>query len=182
MQLYSNLRNTQLKLPLNKNDIMKRWGKILIGFIILILVIQIPAFNPKKNISDAEPVNDIANAYDVPMDILMHLYNSCYDCHSNYTKEYPWYYHIQPVSWWMSLHIRNAKKELNFSEFATYSPKKAEKKFHEIQEMMEKKAMPLKSYLLMHDDAKLSNSDYQDVAEWAKKMQNEMGRKKVNGE
>ena len=81
----------------------------------------------------------------------------------------------------MNLHIRNAKEELNFSEFKTYSPEKAEKKFHEIQEMMEKKAMPLKSYLIMHDEAKLSIEDYQDVAEWAKKMQAEIGSRQMNG-
>lgn len=159
---------------------MNRWLKILIACVAIILIIQIPVFNPKKNTSDADPVNDIANAYDVPMDILMTIYNSCYDCHSNYTKKYPWYYHIQPVSWWMALHIRNAKKELNFSEFAAYPPEKAEKKFHEIQEVMEKKIMPLKSYLIMHDEAKLSDEEYKAVADWAKKMQEEVFAKKSN--
>lgn len=150
---------------------MKKWTRVILIIIAVLLIIQIPVFNPAKNISDAEPVNDIANAYEVPMDIQMHIYNSCSDCHSNYTKQYPWYYKIQPVSWWMNLHIDNAKKELNFSEFASYSPKRALKKFKEIQQQMEQKHMPLKSYLWMHDEAKMTDQDYMDMAKWAKDMQ-----------
>lgn len=150
---------------------MKKWLKITLAIVAVLLIIQIPIFTPSKNISDAEPVNDIANAYDVPMDIQMHIYNSCSDCHTNYTKEYPWYYKIQPVSWWMALHIHNAKKELNFSEFATYTPQRALKKFKEIQQQMEQKHMPLKSYLWMHDEAKMTDQDYKDMTEWAKNMQ-----------
>jgi len=74
----------------------------------------------------------------------------------------------------MALHIKNAKKELNFSEFASYSPQKAAKKFDEIRKEMESKHMPLKSYLLMHDEAKLADQDYKDIAEWAKKMHEEI--------
>lgn len=161
---------------------MNRWKKAGIVFIIIFLVIQIPAFTPEKNNSDEEPVDDITAAYDVPMDILMHLYNACYDCHSNYTKAYPWYYHLQPVSWWMDWHIREGKKELNFSEFAAYAPDKAARKYKEIEEMMEKKAMPLKSYLLVHDEAKLSDDEYRDIAVWAKKMQEEVSAKANAGQ
>lgn len=157
---------------------MKKRKKILFGIAAFFLIIQIPLFTPERNETDAEPEYDIATAYDVPMDILMHLYNSCYDCHSNYTREYPWYYHIQPVSWWMNLHIQQAKKELNFSEFANYAPEKATRKFEEIQEMMEEKKMPLKSYLIMHQDAKLSPEEYRDLTEWAIRMQEELRHKK----
>lgn len=157
---------------------MKKMKKILFGIAAFFFIIQIPLFTPERNETDAEPESDIATAYDVPMDILMHLYNSCYDCHSNYTREYPWYYHIQPVSWWMNLHIQQAKKELNFSEFANYPPEKATKKFEEIQEMMEERKMPLKSYLIMHQDAKLSSEEYRDLTEWAIRMQEELRHKK----
>ncbi len=156
---------------------MKRRTKIILTIVVILLVIQLPFFTPAKNTTEADPVNDIAKAYDVPMDIQMMVYNSCYDCHSNYTREYPWYYHIQPVSWWMALHIHNAKKELNFSEFATYSPKKAAKKFDEIREQMEKKKMPIKSYRLMHSDVKLSDEEYKELAAWAKKMHTEVAAK-----
>lgn len=157
---------------------MKRRNKIFLSIAIVLLIIQLPFFRPAKNFTDAEPVNDIAKAYDVPMDIQMHIYDGCYSCHSNYTEKYFWYYNIQPVSWWMASHIRNAKRELNFSEFATYSPQRALKKFKEIEEVMEKKSMPLKSYTLTHKEARFTDQDFQDVAAWAKEMQQKLSVKK----
>ncbi len=155
---------------------MKKGVKILIAVIILLLIIQLPIFNPAKNYTEADPVNAITTVYEVPMDVQMHLYNACFDCHSNYSK-YPWYYHIQPVSWWMSSHIKDAKRHLNFSEFATYSPKRAAHKFHEIYEEMERQSMPIESYKVMHGDVKLSNDDYKAVADWAKKMHDQLEAK-----
>jgi hypothetical protein len=146
---------------------MKRWVKIVILIIIIIGVMQL--FRPKKNFTQADAPGDIAAKYDVPMNVLMNLYDACYNCHSNYTK-YPWYYNIQPVGWWMSHHINKAKRHVNFSEFASYTPKQAAKKFHEIYEVTDKKTMPLKSYLLMHKEAHLTPEQYKNVAQWAQEM------------
>lgn len=153
---------------------MKTWKKIVILLVIALIVIQL--FRPEKNATKADPVNDIATKYDVPMDVLMTLYNACYNCHSNYTK-YPWYFKVQPVAWWMTHHIDKAKKHVNFSEFATYSPKKAAHKLHEIEEQMTDQTMPITSYKLMHKDAHLSDEEYKDVADWAKKLQAEIEAK-----
>lgn len=149
---------------------MKTWLKILIAIVVVVLILQIPVFNPEKNYTEADPVDDIAFAYEVPMDVTMHLYSACYDCHSNYTEEYPWYYNIQPVSWWMDYHIDHAKEHVNFSEFAKYPPKKAAHVFHEIQEVMESRAMPLEYYVKMHEKAQLTDEQYRAVAQWAEKM------------
>lgn len=156
---------------------MKLSTKIILAIAAIFLILQLPFFQPKKNFTEAEPVNDISTAYDVPMDIQMSLYAACYDCHSNYTKDYPWYSYIQPVSWWIDKHIVEAKKELNFSEFATYTPKRAAKKFKEIAKEMEEKTMPLPSYTLMHKHARLSDSDTKDVIAWAKKMHDNVAAK-----
>lgn len=155
---------------------MKTWLKILLGLFAILLILQIPFFNPEKNYTDEKPIAELTKKYKVPMDVQMHLYNACYDCHSNYT-EYPWYYNIQPLSWWMDKHIDEAKRELNFSEFANYSPKRAAHKFHEIAEVMEYRAMPLEYYVNMHDKAKLTNAQYEAVINWAKKMEEEVTKK-----
>lgn len=142
--------------------------KIVLALIVVFLLLQIPIFNPAKNYVDTDTEVDITDKYEVPMDIQMHLYGACYNCHSNYTENYPWYYNIQPVSWWMNSHIKKAKKALNFSEFATYSPDTAVKKFESLHLVMKKKTMPLKSYLLLHDEANLTDKQYQHIADWAK--------------
>src|SRR5215831_2751013 len=48
------------------------------------------------------------------------LKRACGDCHSNETN-WPWYSHIAPVSWWIRSHVRQGQRELNFSEWQTYS-------------------------------------------------------------
>lgn len=149
---------------------MKRFVKVLLGVLLVGLVLQLPIFQPAKNYSATAPLDDIYKVHEIPMDIQMDFNNACYDCHSNYTEHYPWYYHIQPVSWWMDRHIRMAKEALNFSEFAAYSKAEQAARFRKIQEVMEEKTMPLPTYLSMHHKAQLSDKEYQKVAAWAKKM------------
>jgi hypothetical protein len=146
---------------------MKRWLKIVIVVIVILGIMQL--FHPAKNFTKAEPTADVATKYEVPMNVLMILYTACYNCHSNYTK-YPWYYRAEPVGWWMAYHINKAKRQVNFSEFATYSPKEATKKFHEIYEVTDEKTMPITSYLWMHPEAHLTRDQYKKVADWAQKM------------
>lgn len=150
--------------------IMKTRTKIFLAIVAVLLILQLPFFTPKKNYSEIDSKTDITDKYEVPMNIQMDLYNACYDCHSNNSKAYPWYFHIQPVSWWMDKHIQEAKKHINFSEFANYSPEETADKFKKLSEVMTKHAMPLKSYLWMHDEAVLSDDHYKNVANWAQKM------------
>lgn len=150
---------------------MNKSKKIWLGIIVLVVVIQ--AFRPEKNYSAKESPDDIATKYEVPMSILMVFNDACYNCHSNYTA-YPWYYNVQPVGWWMTHHIHDAQRHLNFSTFAQYSPKTAAKKFHDIYEVMDQKEMPIHSYRWMHEEAKLTDEQYKKVADWALKMNQEM--------
>lgn len=147
---------------------MRKWMKILLTLIIVLAAIQL--VRPAKNYSEQESPDDIATRYEIPMSILMVFNDACYNCHSNYTT-YPWYNQVQPVGWWMARHIRRARRHLNFSTFAQYSPREAAKKFKEIHEVMEDKSMPIRSYLWMHSEARLSDEQYKKVADWALKMQ-----------
>ena len=145
--------------------------KIVLVLLVVFLLLQMPIFNPEKNYVDADTEVDITDKYEVPMNIQMDLYVACYDCHSNYTEDYPWYYNIQPLSWWMNSHIKKAKQALNFSEFASYPPNTAVKKFESLHLVMKEQTMPLKSYLWLHEEAKLTDKQYQQLADWAKETQ-----------
>lgn len=146
---------------------MRTRTKIILIVAVVLLFIQLPFFQPQKNYSEIIESTDITDVYEVPMNVQMNLYDACYDCHSNNSKAYPWYSNIQPVSWWMDLHIQKGKEAVNFSEFANYSLEEREKKFQNIANVMKEHSMPLKSYLWMHNEAKLSDRDYQNVKDWA---------------
>jgi Haem-binding domain len=138
----------------------------LIGGAVVLLAIQF--FRPKPNNSNDE-TNEIAQKFPVPPDVHGILKTSCYDCHSNNTV-YPWYASFQPVLGWLDHHIDEGKHEINFSTFATYSPRRQFKKFNEIIEQVKEGEMPLSSYTLIHRDAVLSADQKQTLIAWAEAM------------
>ena len=145
--------------------------------IVLIVLVVIQFFRPAKNQSRDEG-KSITTVYPVPANIQPLLKDGCYDCHSNYTS-YPWYDRIQPVAWWLQHHVNEGKKELNFSEFASYTPKKQAHKLKEVAELVHKDAMPLQSYTWMHPKARLTNDQKQLIINWAKGLQAQIEKKGI---
>ena len=94
------------------------------------------------------------------------LSRSCNDCHSSKTT-WPWYSQMAPISWLLADHVKDGRGELNFSEWATYSAKRKRRKLTEICEQVNKKEMPVSSYLWMHHDAALSPTDRNAICDWA---------------
>jgi hypothetical protein len=134
--------------------------------IIVLALVVIQFFRPKKNISSQPQPNAIQRHYQVPENTQLLLKNACYDCHSNNTN-YPWYNNIQPVAWWLANHVNEGKEHLNFDEFNAYSIEKKRKKLSEISEQIKEEEMPLWSYTLIHTNAKLSRDQQQQIINWA---------------
>lgn len=141
--------------------------KILVGLLLLAGIAQL--LQPTRNISEGPYENDISKVYAVPVNVQNVLTQKCYDCHSNNT-DYPWYIHIQPIGWWMASHIKEAKDELNFNEFKTYNQKKASHKLEEVMEVLEDGAMPIKSYVWLHSEAKVTPEEVQSINNWIQSL------------
>lgn len=141
--------------------LLKIGAVIIFGAFVVIQFFQTDKTNPP--IVEGETVDA---AVTVPADISQILGRSCNDCHSHKTF-YPWYVYIQPGGWFMQDHVEAGRGDLNFSIFNTYDAKKKAKKFEEICEEVEIKAMPLPSYLWLHGDAILSVSDAKALCDWA---------------
>jgi len=115
------------------------------------------------------PINEaetLEASVQVPENIKAIMKRSCSDCHTN-TTVYPWYSQISPVSWWLKNHIDEGRRELNFSVWATYQPKRKAKKLEEICEQVNEGEMPLPSYTWAHRDAILSAEDSKFLCDWA---------------
>lgn len=143
---------------------MKKFLVILLVAFIIIQFFPIDKVNP--------PVNermDFLTIKKTPEEVSKVIRNSCYDCHSNETK-YPWYSNIAPVSWWMKDHIIDGRKHLNFSTFATYDTERQLRKLDESVEMIEKDKMPLETYLLAHQNARLSDADKKMLIKYLKNV------------
>lgn len=144
---------------------------ILIASAVGLFIIQF--FGIKKNQTTGEQPNHISKQFTVPAEVSTILKTSCYDCHSNNTV-YPWYSNIQPVAWWLQGHVNEGKEELNFDEFASYTPRKQFKKLEETEEMINEGEMPLSSYTLIHGDAVLSASQKELLINWTKTIRQEI--------
>lgn len=150
-----------------KNPVKSILKKVLIVLIVALALLQF--YRPTKNISTEVSVNAIGQHDNVPEPVDKLLRTSCYDCHSNNTV-YPWYSNVQPVALWLDDHIRDGMKHLNFDEFNTYSAERKQKKFKEIVEEIEEGEMPMTSYTLIHQNAKLSAADKKLLVDWTKEM------------
>lgn len=133
---------------------------------VLVILVGIQFIRPAKNQSANASTQDITKMYPVPDSVKQILEKACYDCHSNNTR-YPWYDNIQPVGWWMANHIKEGKKELNFSEFGSYTLKRQSRKLKKSAKEVDGGHMPIGSYLWIHKDAKLSDAEKQTYINWA---------------
>lgn len=145
--------------------------KILV--ILLVAVVLIQFFPIDKNNPAPTPGMDFLKIKNTPESTATLIRNGCYDCHSNESK-YPWYSNVQPIAWFLKDHIDQGRKELNFSTFATYEPKRQAHKLFEAVEMIEKGEMPLDSYILAHPEAKYTEAQKQEVIQYLKSMEKEI--------
>tara|TARA_R110000787_G_scaffold196454_1_gene307799 strand:+ start:22053 stop:22526 length:474 start_codon:yes stop_codon:yes gene_type:complete len=141
-----------------------------IGLFLLIIFVIAQFFGPETNAGEYTSLDGFIAETNPPEDVKAIMKATCFDCHSNSTN-YPWYFNVTPVNYWIADHIEEGKKELNFSKWSSYSLKRKEHKFDEIWEEVEKKKMPLDSYTWTHDDAKLSDEQIAVIVTWAKEIQ-----------
>jgi hypothetical protein len=145
---------------------MKLSAKIVLRSLLVILII-IQFIHPAKNISD-DKTNDITTQYAVPENVNILLAKACNDCHSNKTN-YPWYSYVQPIDWWITDHVNDGKRHLNFSEFTKSNLARQNHKLEEVIETIKEREMPLPSYtwLGMHPEADLTDDEKNVIITWA---------------
>jgi uncharacterized membrane protein YgcG len=101
---------------------------------------------------------------------------ACYDCHSNETK-WTWYSKVAPVSWYVTHDVNEGRAALNFSEWGVNKGEGGEGRegggseegegregggregADEIPEVISKGKMPPGQYLLMHPEARLTDTE-----------------------
>jgi hypothetical protein len=150
---------------------MKKILTVLLVAFIIIQFFPIDKTNPAPT-----PGMDFLKIKNTPPEVAKIINSSCYDCHSNETK-YPWYSNFAPASWFLKNHINEGRKHLNFSTFAMYDPKIQAQKLHECIEMLEKKEMPLESYFIGHQEAKLTDEQRKILIDYFKREKKETERK-----
>ena len=136
-----------------------------LAVIVVAVVLAIQFIPVERNVSTVPPGQSFERTEKVPANVAAILKVSCYDCHSNNTR-YPWYSELQPGAWFMARHIKKGKEELNFDEFNNYSKRRKKAKIKSIISQIEKDEMPLKSYRMMHGNARLSADEKKELLDF----------------
>ena len=134
---------------------------ILTGIVVFGIQFIRPALNKSNQVFET----DISRIVVTSDSVRTLLKIACYDCHSNNT-DYPWYSNIQPIGWLMAFHIKQAKNELNFSEFGSYAQRRQLSKLDGIANSIKDEIMPLSSYKLIHKNAILSTNEKELLLKW----------------
>ena len=108
----------------------------------------------------------------VPAPVMLTLRRACFDCHSNETR-WPWYSTLPIASWLLERDVTAARGQLNFSRWAQYNPFDRAGLLDKVCELATAGRMPLPRYLMLHDEARLSQADISRLCAWS---QNEATR------
>lgn len=139
---------------------------ILLAVAVIFVIIQfIPPGIPVNKPEDEKSITRTGIADD---SILTLLRRSCFDCHSNQVR-LPWYASVAPSSWFLARHINDGKSNLNFSEWEDYGKRKKIGLLDDISDEVESGGMPLKSYLIIHRDARMNSGEITALKQWAEK-------------
>lgn len=136
-----------------------------LSVIVVAVVLAIQFIPVERNVSTVPAGQSFERTEKVPANVAAILKVSCYDCHSNNTR-YPWYSELQPGAWFMAQHIKKGRDELNFDEFNNYSKRRKKAKIKSIISQIEKDEMPLKSYRMMHGNARLSADEKKELLDF----------------
>ena len=140
---------------------MAKWFAIvLVGLLLIAQFVRPARTNPPVDESQTiqartQMTPEVAAIFD----------RSCRDCHSNKTV-WPWYTNIAPISWWLSNHVNEGRRDLNMSEWGRLPRDRQERKLRQICDQIEDGEMPLSTYLPMHPAAHLSEQDKKTVCDW----------------
>ena len=138
----------------------RRWGRWLVLGLFLAV-----------GIAQAMPVTrtnpPVEWEVDAPAEVAAILRSACYDCHSHETR-WPWYSRVAPVSWYVTRHVEKGRGDLNFSRWPRLDLEAQEHAFHDIEEQISHRKMPLRSYTWMHAAARLTEAQRQALLAWCR--------------
>jgi hypothetical protein len=139
------------------------WRKLLPGLLLVLVLMQL--VRPQKTNPPIDPARTVNAALADAPAVAAHLERSCTDCHS-YRTTWPWYSNVAPASWLIAYDVNKGRRELNFSDWASYSPEKNQKLLKKICREVSRGEMPGTPYTLLHPESKLTVGDVQEICRW----------------
>lgn len=157
-----------------------KWLK-RVGLALIILFVVAQFVRPNMTNPPVDEGRTLQARAQIRQEVYAILERSCNDCHSNKTS-WPWYSQVTPVSWYLANHVADGRRELNISDWARYDARRATRKLDEICEQVREGEMPLKSYLLLHPSARLSDADRKAICDWTTEERARLAAPQTSGQ
>jgi hypothetical protein len=135
------------------------------GVIVLVLLfIGIQFIQPERTNPPVDPASTFEAVAKPGPEVASLVRRACYDCHSHETV-WPWYAYVAPVSWLVADDVRVARRRLNFSQWNLLGPEMSRTRLKAACEEVKEGGMPLRNYLLMHPQARLTAADVKTLCD-----------------
>jgi len=109
----------------------------------------------------------ILSGANVPDEVRATLAKKCGDCHSSNTQ-WPAYSRIAPSSWMVEHDVHEGREHMNLSLWEQYTIDNRIDLLGKMSSQLRQRKMPLKPYLLLHPEAKLSDEERKLIVDWTK--------------
>ena len=140
------------------------YRRTVIGLAFVFLGLQL--FRPDRANPPVGPAQSVQATATVPPAVDAVLVRSCYDCHSNQTR-WPWYSAVAPMAWGVADHVAEGRAHVNFSEWGRYPSRKRIGILEKMCDEVREGRMPIREYLWLHRDARLSEVEWKSVCDWS---------------
>ncbi|MCH8819198.1 MAG: heme-binding domain-containing protein [Acidobacteria bacterium] len=137
------------------------------------LMMGIPAFlvliqlvGPRKTNPPVVPAEGIEAHLKADPEVSRILERACRNCHSHQTQ-WPWYSNVAPVSWFVIDNVNFGRRKMNLSTWDQYDREETVHLLEEMCALVEAGEMPLRPYLWMHEEARLSEQDVRMICRWS---------------
>ncbi|HEX7070773.1 MAG TPA: heme-binding domain-containing protein [Rhodothermales bacterium] len=135
--------------------------------ILLLIIVALQFVRPERTNPPVDPAERLQAHVQVPADVQAILDRSCRDCHTNETR-WPWYSAVAPMSFLLVHDVTEGRDELNFSEWGQYDGETMGEQLDHICTEVREGEMPMKTYTLVHSEARLSAQDVDRLCQWTK--------------
>jgi len=145
-----------------------KW-KLLVTFVLVAACVVgfgslIHPFGRVKTVVSPAPLFADAS---VPSPVIEIVSRSCQNCHSEKT-EWPVYSYVAPASWMVEKDVRDGRSHMNLSRWNDYDSGQRQELLSRIGSLVRNHRMPLPQYLLLHPEARLSDSDVNQLYQWTR--------------
>ena len=104
--------------------------------------------------------------FNPPAEVVSILRRSCFDCHSQETR-WPWYSHMPGIGTTLEKHVKDARREMNFSDWNTnFDADGQAELIVGICETVSTGTMPMREYVWMHPRASVSKAEEKTLCAW----------------